>query len=65
MPELSANRQFDAVRLRDMRKRADSASKGKDEAEAIAQECMQDIAEISSGKQQFMKKGLKKKKMAF
>lgn len=61
VPELSANRQFDAVRLRDMRKRADSASKGKDEAEAIAQECMQDIAEISSGKQQFMKKGLKKK----
>lgn len=50
VPELSANRQFDAPRLRDMRKRADSASKGKEEAEAIAQECMQDIAEISSGK---------------
>ncbi|KAI7891806.1 armadillo-type protein [Mucor mucedo] len=48
VPELSANRQFDAARLRDMRKRADSASKGNEEAEAIAQECMQDIAEISS-----------------
>lgn len=50
MPELGSNRQFDAARLRDMRKRADSASKGKEEAEAIALECMEDIAEISSGK---------------
>lgn len=50
VPELSPNRQFDAARLREMRKRADSASKGKEEAEAIAQECMEDIAEISSGK---------------
>lgn len=49
MPELNSNRQFDAARLRDMRKRADSASKGKEEAEAIALECMEDIAEISSG----------------
>lgn len=49
MPELNSNRQFDAARLRDMRKRADSASKGKEEAEAIALECMDDIAEISSG----------------
>lgn len=49
MPELCSNRQFDAARLRDMRKRADSASKGKEEAEVIALECMEDIAEISSG----------------
>ncbi|CAO3651859.1 unnamed protein product [Mucor hiemalis] len=48
VPELGSNRQFDAARLRDMRKRADSASKGKEEAEAIALECMEDIAEISS-----------------
>lgn len=50
VPELNTSRQFDATRLRDMRKRADSASKGKEEAEAIALECMEDIAEISSGK---------------
>lgn len=53
VPELSTNRQFDSTRLREMRKRADSASKGKEEAELIAQECMQDIAEISSGKVYF------------
>ncbi|KAI9267042.1 armadillo-type protein [Helicostylum pulchrum] len=48
VPELSTNRHFDSTRLREMRKRADSANKGKEEAELIAQECMQDIAEISS-----------------
>ena len=50
VPELSANRSFDAARLRDMRKRVDGANKGKEEVEAIALECMEDIAEISSGK---------------
>jgi hypothetical protein len=50
VPELSPNRKFDAARLRDMRKRMDSAADGVEEAESIALECMEDIAEISSGK---------------
>jgi hypothetical protein len=50
VPELRANRKFDTAHLREMRKRADNAVRGKKEAEAIAAECMDDIAEITSGK---------------
>lgn len=52
VPELSANnsRKFDSNRLKEMRKRIDSATDGKEESEAVALECMEDIAEICSGK---------------
>lgn len=50
VPELGPNRKFDAVRLREMRKRMDSATDTQEEAESVALECMDDIAEISSGK---------------
>lgn len=50
VPELSANRKFDSNRLKEMRKRIDSATDGQEESEAVAAECMEDIAEICSGK---------------
>ncbi|KAI7907837.1 armadillo-type protein [Cokeromyces recurvatus] len=50
VPELSVNRKLlDANRLREMRKKIDSApNNGREEAEAIAFQCMDCIAEISS-----------------
>ncbi|KAI9474155.1 MAG: armadillo-type protein [Benjaminiella poitrasii] len=50
VPELSVNRKLlDANRLREMRKRIDSApNDGREEAEAVAVQCMDCIAEISS-----------------
>lgn len=49
VPELGSNRKFDAIRLREMRKRMDSATDTQEEAELVALECIDDIAEISSG----------------
>ncbi|CAO0796379.1 unnamed protein product [Mucor circinelloides] len=48
VPELGPNRKFDAASLREMRKRMDSATDTQEEAELVALECMEDIAEISS-----------------
>ncbi|OBZ85194.1 Pumilio domain-containing protein C56F2.08c [Choanephora cucurbitarum] len=51
VPELSANRKYDSARLREMRKRIDNAStdeEKQEEAELVALECLEDIAEISS-----------------
>lgn len=61
VPELSSNRKFDAVRLREMRKRMDSATDTQEEAELVALECMDDIAEISSGESGLSCKKKKKK----
>lgn len=49
VPEIS-NRIFDSARLKEMRKRIDSATDGDSESEIVAAECMEYIAEISSGK---------------
>ncbi|RCH79917.1 hypothetical protein CU098_002274 [Rhizopus stolonifer] len=48
VPELSTHRKLDAGRLREMRKRMDHATDKQKEAETIAYECLDDIAEISS-----------------
>ncbi|KAI8387377.1 armadillo-type protein [Blakeslea trispora] len=51
VPELSANRKYDSARLREMRKRIDNATtddEKQEEAELVALECLEDIAEISS-----------------
>lgn len=50
VPELGAGRKFDSSRLKEIRKRLDNAEDGAQEAEVIAFECMDEIAEITSGK---------------
>ena len=50
VPELGANRKFDAGRLREIRKKLDNATEGTKEVEAIAYDCLDEIAELSSGK---------------
>ncbi|KAF7727818.1 hypothetical protein EC973_007049 [Apophysomyces ossiformis] len=48
VPELGVNRKLDAGRLRDMRKRLDNANLDGKEADSIAIDCMEEIAELSS-----------------
>ncbi|KAG0173876.1 hypothetical protein DFQ29_007690 [Apophysomyces sp. BC1021] len=48
VPELGANRKLDAGRLRDMRKRLDNANLDGKDADLVALECMEEIAELSS-----------------
>ncbi|KAI9259449.1 armadillo-type protein [Phascolomyces articulosus] len=48
VPELGANRKFDASRLREIRKKLDNATHGAKEVEAIAYDCLDEIAELSS-----------------
>ncbi|KAI8140594.1 armadillo-type protein [Fennellomyces sp. T-0311] len=48
VPELGVNRKFDASRLREIRKKLDNATRGGKEVEAIAYDCMDEIAELSS-----------------
>ncbi|CEI99779.1 hypothetical protein RMCBS344292_13860 [Rhizopus microsporus] len=48
VPELGAGRKFDSSRLKEIRKRLDNAEDGAQEAEVIAFECMDEIAEITS-----------------
>ncbi|KAI7852459.1 armadillo-type protein [Circinella umbellata] len=48
VPELGANRKFDASRLREIRKKLDNATEGTKEVEAIAYDCLDEIAELSS-----------------
>ena len=50
VPELGVNRKFDASRLREIRKKLDNATRGGKEVEAIAYDCMDEIAELSSGR---------------
>lgn len=48
VPELGANRKFDAGRLRDLRKKLDNAGKHSKEVEQVAHDCLDEIAELSS-----------------
>ncbi|KAG1469825.1 hypothetical protein G6F56_003035 [Rhizopus delemar] len=48
VPELASSRKFDSARLKEIRKRLDNAEDGVQEAEIIAFECMDEIAEITS-----------------
>lgn len=50
VPELSNSRKFDSAHLKEIRKRLDNAEDSVQEAEIIAFECMDEIAEITSGK---------------
>lgn len=50
VPELGANRKFDAAKLRELRKKLDGATRGTREVEMIAFDCMDEIAGLSSGK---------------
>lgn len=52
VPEYGLQRRHDAAKLREIRKRLDSLTSKNDhkEADAIAMECMDEIAEICSGK---------------
>ncbi|KAG2181383.1 hypothetical protein INT43_008966 [Umbelopsis isabellina] len=47
--EPNANRKLDVPRLREVRKKLDSAHTSAKEVQAIAEECMDDIVELSSG----------------
>lgn len=48
--EPNANRKIDVPRLREVRKKLDSSHTSAKEVQAIAEECMDDIVELSSGK---------------
>ncbi|EIE81332.1 hypothetical protein RO3G_06037 [Rhizopus delemar RA 99-880] len=48
VPELSNSRKFDSAHLKEIRKRLDNAEDSVQEAEIIAFECMDEIAEITS-----------------
>ena len=50
VPELSNSRKFDSDHLKEIRKRLDNDEDSVQEAEIIAFECMDEIAEITSGK---------------
>lgn len=50
VPEFGVNRKFDANRLREIRKKLDAADRATKEVENIAYDCMDEIAELSSGK---------------
>ena len=51
VPELGADRKLEPLRLREMRKRLENEKNlSIDEIEAIAAECLEEIAELCSGK---------------
>lgn len=47
--EPNANRKLDAPRLREVRKKLDNTHTSAKDIQAIAEECMDDIVELSSG----------------
>lgn len=47
--EPNANRKLDAPRLREVRKKLDNTHTSAKDIQAIAEECMSDIVELSSG----------------
>jgi hypothetical protein len=48
--EPNPNRKLDAPRLRELRKKLDNSHTSAKEVQAIAEECLDDIVELSSGK---------------
>ncbi|KAG2177469.1 hypothetical protein INT44_007980 [Umbelopsis vinacea] len=48
VPEANPNRKLDAPRLRELRKKLDNSHTSAKEVQAIAEECMEDIVELSS-----------------
>lgn len=49
--EFGSERRLDAAALRELRKRLDRTDAETEEANAVADECMEEIVELSSGKQ--------------